>query len=347
MIRTLSALLLASLLSAQAGIDLRLPTENHHLFTGNNERFYMYVDRIFEGETTKPWQGGSYGLVRTAQRVNGDVLLTKFHEGIDIAPIKRDKAGNPLDLVSSIADGKVVHVSNVAARSNYGKYVVVEHDWDQSRVYSLYAHLADITCQPGDTVRAGGVLGRMGYTGSGINRERAHVHLEIALLSSLRFDDWQKAYGGGINHHANFNGMNLIGCDVAAFFLAHRKNPEISFSQFVTSTPVHFKVAVPNADRGIPDFLKRYPWLRKGPQGPAHSWLISFSATGQPVSFEASPQQVEAPVVVGVRPAQYPHRYLTRNLITGEGNHATLTSGGRSLIALVTDNFPTATASNP
>lgn len=347
MIRSLIALVFASLISAHAGIDLRLPTENHHLFSGKPERFYMYVDRIFEGETTKPWQGGAYGFVRTAQRINGEILLTKFHEGIDIAPVKRDKAGNPLDLVSCIADGRVVHISPLAGRSNYGKYIVVEHDWENSRVYSLYAHLADITCQPGDTVRAGGVLGRMGYTGAGINRTRAHVHLEIAFLSSLRFDDWQKAYGGGINHHANFNGMNLIGCDVAGFFLAHRQNPEIKFSEYIASTPVHFKVAVPNTDRGIPDFLKRYPWLRKGPDGPAKSWQISLSATGQPVSFEASQQVVESPVVVAVRPAEHPHRYLTRNLITGEGNHATLTSSGRSLIALLTDNFPTATASNP
>jgi len=352
MLRILLATLLAPLLAAHAtdSIDLRLPTENHHLFTGKPERFYMYVDRTFEGETSKPWQGGAYGFVRTAQRINGDVLLTKFHEGIDIAPVKRDKAGNPLDLITSIADGRVVHVSNISGRSNYGKYLVVEHLWENSPIYSLYAHLAEITCNPGDTVRTGSVLGRMGYTGAGINRTRAHLHLEIAFLSSLRFDDWQKAYGGGINHHGNFNGMNLIGCDVAGFFLAHRKNPNITFSQFIATTPVHFKVAVPALSGGTPEFLKRYPWLRKNPEAPAgktNSWLISFSATGQPVSFEASTQAVETPVVVAVRPAKHPHRYLTRNLITGEGNRATLTPGGRALIALITDNFPAPTASNP
>lgn len=87
-------------------IELVLPTENDHLFTGQLDRFYMYVDRTFEGEVTKPWEGGSFGFVRTPLRVNGEVVLTKFHEGIDIAPIKRDKAGNPLDLVMSISGGK-------------------------------------------------------------------------------------------------------------------------------------------------------------------------------------------------------------------------------------------------
>ena len=163
----------------------------------------MYVDRIFEGETSKPWEGGSFGYVRNAMRINDEVILTKFHEGIDIAPVNRDRAGNPLDLVSSIADGRVVHISPISGRSNYGKYVVVEHQWENSSVYSLYAHLAEITCKPGDPVRAGSVLGRMGYTGAGINRTRAHLHLELAMLMSRRFDDWQKAFGGGINHHGN------------------------------------------------------------------------------------------------------------------------------------------------
>ena len=42
--------LLALLLSASsswAAIDLQLPTENHHLFSGNPEKFFMYVDRYF------------------------------------------------------------------------------------------------------------------------------------------------------------------------------------------------------------------------------------------------------------------------------------------------------------
>ena len=63
------------------------------------------------------------------------VILTKFHEGIDISPVNRDRAGNPLDLVSSIADGRVVHISPISGRSNYGKYVVVEHIWENSSIY--------------------------------------------------------------------------------------------------------------------------------------------------------------------------------------------------------------------
>lgn len=322
----------------QAGIDLRLPTENHHLFTGENDRFYMYVDRIFEGEASKPWEGGSFGYVRNAMRISDKVVLTKFHEGIDIAPVNRDRAGNPLDLVSSIADGRVVHINSVSGRSNYGKYVVVEHHWENSHVYSLYAHLAEITCNAGDPVRAGSALGRMGCTGVGINRTRAHLHLELAMLMSRHFDDWRKSFGGGINHHGMFNGMNLTGTDVARFFLEHRANPELRFSEFVTSTPVYFKVTVPA--RGTPDFAVRHPWIVRGNPEGAVSWEISFSATGQPVAFTPCAKRVDTPIVTAIRPSAIPHRYLTRNLLTGQENRASLTRSGTQLVALLTDDFP-------
>ena len=332
------ALTLAATLGA-APIDLRLPTENHHLFTGESDKFYMYVDRNFEGEATKPWEAGSYGFVRTAIRVNGEVLLTKFHEGIDISPVKRDKAGNPLDLVSSIAAGRVAHTSPLAGRSNYGKYVVVEHPWENSQVYSVYAHLAEITCKPGDPVNAGSVLGRMGYTGAGIDRIRAHCHLELGMLLSTRYEDWHRQFGGGTNHHGLFNGMNITGSDVARFFLEQKANPELQFSQFVASTPVYFKVTVPA--RGItPDFVKRYPWINRGTADGAVSWEISFSATGLPVAMTPSKREVPAAVVTAVRPSTFPHRYLTRGLITGDGNRATLTPSGEKLVNLLTDNFP-------
>ncbi len=330
-------LMLAAKLIANP-IDLRLPTDNHHLFSGEPERFYMYVDRTFEGVSSKPWEAGSYGYVRTALRLGDQVILTKFHEGIDISPINRDQAGNPLDLVSSIADGRVVHISPLAGRSNYGKYVVVEHVWENSSIYSLYAHLADITCAPGDPVKAGSVLGRMGYTGAGLNRTRAHLHLELTMMMSTHYDDWGRAFGKGLNHQGHFNGMNLTGADVARFFLEHKANPELQFSEFVSNTPVHFKVTVPMKD--TPDFVVRHPWIRRPGSDDPTSWEISFSATGMPVAFTPSQRELAVPAVTAVRPSDIPHRLLTRGLITGEGKHAVLSNGGKQLVALLTDAFP-------
>jgi murein DD-endopeptidase MepM/ murein hydrolase activator NlpD len=338
MIRLLALICSLSSTLIAAPIDLRLPTENRHLFTGEYDRFYTYVDRNFEGQVTKPWQAGSYGLVRTAMRVKGEVLLTKFHEGIDISPIKRDAKGNPLDLVSSIAPGRVAHISPKANGSNYGKYVVVEHAWEGSSVYSIYAHLAEITCNPGDPVNAGSVLGRMGFTGAGIDRTRAHCHLEIGLMMSKRFDDWAKINGPNPNGQGLFNGMNITGVDPAKFFLDHKANPNLQFSQYVASIPVYFKVTVPGSS--TPEFVTRHPWLSRGDAAGAQSWEISFSATGFPIAFNPSKRQVTAPTVTAVRDSAFPHRYLTRNLISGEGKVATLSKNGEKLVSQLTNNFP-------
>lgn len=342
MISKIGLVLLAAAFFLRAEtLEVALPTENQHLFSGKPEKFYMYVDRNFEGEATQSWEGGSFGYVRSPIRVGGKVVMSRFHEGIDIAPVKRDKAGNPLDLIMSIADGTVVHVSEVAGRSNYGKYVVVEHDWENSKVCSLYAHLAQTTVKPGDPVKMGSVLGQMGYTGVGLNRTRAHVHLELGLLMSRSYEGWHRQNFGTANYHGNYNGMNIAGVDVASFFEEHKKDPELTFSEFVLSRPMQFKVAVP-AGEGDPEFLTRYPWMRRpGPANPS-SWEIGFAATGHVISFTPSEREVEEPVVTHLRPAEISQYWLTRGLLQGEGSKVTLSPGGRSMVALVMDDFPPA-----
>ncbi len=333
----LTLTLLAGLLHGQP-IDLRLPTENTHLFDSQPEKFYMYVDRTFEGEVSKPWQGGAYGYVRNAARINGEVLLTKFHEGIDISPLKRDPSGNPLDDIMSIAAGRVVHVSVIAGHSNYGKYLVVAHPWEGTEIVSLYAHLSEIRVKPGDEVSAGTVLGTMGYTGAGLNRTRSHLHLELGMVMSTRYEDWHAKYSGGKNYHGLYNGMNITGCDISRFFVEQKANPNLRFSEFMTNTPAYFKVAVPMTE--TPEFVKRYPWINKTTMENPKSWEISFTATGLPVGFEPSQREVTAPSIVAIRPSQVPHRHLTRNLVSGDGNQATLGTSGKNLVALLTDDFP-------
>ena len=325
----------------KAETALRLPTENHHLFTGEPELFYMYVDRTFEGKTSQPWEGGTFGYVRNAMRMGDQVIYTKFHEGIDITPVHRDRSGNPLDLVASIADGMVVHASLISGKSNYGKYVVVQHTWQNSEFYSLYAHLSEITCKPGDSVQAGSVIGRMGFTGVGINRARAHLHLELTLLINRNYDEWHKTHVSGINQHGVFNGMNLIGVDIARFLTDQKANPELRISDFISSTPVYFKVTVPAKD--TMDFVTRYPWICRGNPSGAVSWEISFSATGLPIAFAPSQVPVDVPLVTSLVPSFIPHPYFA---FIGDAHHsATLTASGKQLVALLTNDFPIRTVS--
>jgi murein DD-endopeptidase MepM/ murein hydrolase activator NlpD len=348
MLRTLAfAAALLPTLTASA-VELQLPTENHHLFSGEPEKFYMYVDRTFEGVATKPWEAGGFGYVRDPIRFGEEVVLTKFHEGIDIAPMARDKAGNPVDLVNAISDGTVVYACNSVGRSNYGKYVVVEHKFDGDTFYSVYAHLADISVKPGDAVRMGSLLGRMGYTGDGFNRSnvRAHLHLELCMLMTTHYEGFNAANANGVNYHGNFNGMNLIGIDVANLFLEHKKNPALRVQDFVLSTPPYFKVTMPR--NGTWDFAERHRWLVKGDvAAPSPSWEVSFSATGLPVGISPSNREVTEPIVSAVRNSRIGHRYLTRRLLDGNGNTAKLTGGGKQLLTLLTDNFPIAPPQAP
>lgn len=337
--RWILAMALAAPLAHAAPYEVRLPTANDFLFKNQPEKFYMHVDRTFEGQVTKAWEGGCFGFVRNPVRINGEVVMVKFHEGIDIAPMERDKAGNPLDVVSSIADGTVVHISPIAGRSNYGKYVVVEHRWDETPIYSIYAHLSEITVKIGDPVKIGGKLGQMGFTGAGIDRPRSHVHLEIALMICDRYDDWVKASKGSENYHGNFNGMNFAGADAAKWFLERQKNPELKFCDFVYAQPVQFKVTVPG--NGILAFGKRYPWLLRGDEKLATSWEISFTNTGLPIAVTASERSVTTPIVTYLRSGTIPQTYLTRGLINGTGSTASLTAGGKQLVALLCGDFPT------
>jgi hypothetical protein len=342
----LAAFLFAPLLCGTAGaaspttpFDIHLPTANNNLFTGHPEKFYMYVDRTFEGKRSKPWRGGCYGFVRNPMRLKSGVVYARFHEGIDISPTKRDRAGNALDQVKSIGAGTVVYANPVSGRSNYGKYVVVEHRFPGGPFYSLYAHLAAVSCKRGAPVKAGTVLGRMGCTGVGLNRTRSHLHLEFCMMLSSHFDAWHKTYAGATNYHGNYNGMNLAGMDIAKLFELRRRNPNLSVPDFVRSIPVHFTVTVPR--RGLPDIARIYPWLLRGnAAAPSPSWEIGFSNTGLPLLVMPSQRRVSKPVLSRLRRSNIPYWIETRGLLSGSGDHGALSRRGLKLVALITGDFP-------
>ncbi|MDB4537245.1 M23 family metallopeptidase [Akkermansiaceae bacterium] len=319
-------------------LNLSLPTDNTAIFDGKPEDFYMWVPRTFEGVTSQPWTAGQYGFVRTLVRTEGDgIVARKFHEGLDIKPTKRDANNAALDEVRTIADGIVAHVSPNKGASNYGVYVVMEHDFGYGKIYSLYAHLAKITAEKGQTLKSGEPIGIMGYTGDGITRERSHLHLEINLMSSDRFDDYIAAIGS-VNPHGNYNGMNLIGIDAASLFLSHKTNPAISIPTFLASAAPYFKVAVPReADLSL---CERYPWLKKGDhEAPSPSWEISFTGSGIPLSVVPSHREVNKPLVTYVRSTRSSHSYYTRKRLLGTGRNATLSNSGQNFIKLLTDQF--------
>src|SRR5437016_5532064 len=229
-------------------VDLVLPTDNDALFSGNGSTFYQYVERDFNGVKSTPWEGGQYGFVRDPVETSAGVVYTRFHEGIDVKPLRRDARDEPLDEVRAIADGKVVHTNLVSGYSNYGKYIVIEHRWGGSNYYSLYGHLSSIAVPPGETVKSGQRIAVMGYTGTGLSQERAHLHLELDLILSDQFEGWYNAFfKNDPNHNGTYNGMNLVGLDIARLYLALRKNPALTIPDFLKTEEIFYKVTLPKS----------------------------------------------------------------------------------------------------
>ena len=320
-------------------LRLILPTSNDALLHDDGPAFYMYTDRYYKGRRSQPWEGGQYGYVRNMKETPHGTVFTRFHEGVDIRPLYRDAAGEPLDTVRTIDEGRVVYVNHVESHSNYGKYVVVEHWWSGAPFYSLYAHLSHVYVREGQEVVQGQRLARMGHTGRGIDRRRAHVHFEINMMLNANYPGWHRASSRGGNRHDAFNGYNLAGLDVAALYLAMRDDPGLTIEKFFARQEPFFKVAVPG-DRPI-DLLYRYPFLARSARTRVSStagvaaWEISFTPSGLPVRIEPSDRRVFEPTVTMVQHSPVPYSYLTSGTLTGSGRSYTLTSSGHRYLDLL------------
>jgi len=322
--------------SSLGQIRLDLPTENDAIFSGNPEKFYMYVTRDFEGKKSTPWEGGQYGYVRTPVRVGGDVVYRRFHEGIDIRPTRRSSSGEPLDKVHPVAPGRVVHVSDNPRLSNYGRYVVVEHRWDGSDYYSLYAHLGSTEVKVGDRVDHSDVLGQMGYTGRGINRTRAHLHLEVGMLINGDYDTYfEKIMPNATNHHGIYNGMNIKALDVSRMLKESKQGGIQSIPHFIAKEKPFYSVLIPN--RGTPDLVKRYPWLTRGQRlSGAPSLEIVFTQSSIPIAVQPSERRVSEPTIGSIRRSSTPYSYLTSRKVGGSGEKPVLSSSGEAFVNQIT-----------
>lgn len=321
--------------TADAVVDLVLPTDNDALFSGDGPGFYQYIERDYKGVKSTPWEGGQYGFVRDPKETAAGIVYTRFHEGIDIRALHRDARGEPLDDVRAIADGQVVHTNLVPGYSNYGKYIVIEHRWEGSDYYSLYGHLSSIAVHPGDTLKRGQHIAVMGYTGTGLNQARAHLHLELNLMLNHQFETWYNAFfRNDPNHNGIYNGINLAGLDIARLFLALRKNPSLTIPEFLSSEEVFYKVTLPKSPHF--ELAKLYPWmLVAGGRNEKSSWEVSFARSGVPLRIEPSDKQVTQPELSYVKKSSIDYSSLTRDVISGHGGNAHLTGYGRQLMRLL------------
>ncbi len=317
-----------------------MPTDNHALLDGLPQDFYQFVDRNENGKVTQVWEGGQFGFVRNpATLKSGEHIFTRFHEGLDIKPMVRDARGEPADIIHAIAAGEVVHCADKPSASNYGRYVVIRHEWGEGPFCSLYAHLARIDCKVGDKVNAGTPIALMGHTGDGIDCRRAHVHVELCLFLSSRFAAWHDDVTASLNFHGMWNGLNLVGMNLAEVLKTKTREPGASVAAMVKSSPPHFRIRV-RGDAEM-ELLQHYPWLCPVPVPKEHprSWKTTFTAWGLPVKIEPCDEPAPGFVLEWAEASSIPQYSLTRGLLAGSTPKASLTSSGESYLRLATGTF--------
>ena len=92
-----------------------------------------------------------------------------FHAGVDLT------AGHGTPIVAT-ADGVVTHSGWL---SKYGKRVILTHG--RNGLSTRYAHMSEFYVHPGQVVRRGEVIGRVGRTGKATS---AHLHYEVRYLGT-------------------------------------------------------------------------------------------------------------------------------------------------------------------
>ena len=326
-----AAILCSSAWAQPRNLVYTLPTDNKTLYSTGGNDYYMYVDRQFEGKKTRPWQAGTYGMVRNPFRPQPDaaIMFSRFHEGIDVKPVYRDSNGEPLDIVRPIAPGQVVHTCTMPEHSNYGRYVVIAHEVPEGTIYSLYAHLASVDCSVGQQLSTRHKIGQLGYSGVGLDKVRAHLHLEIGLMINSRFAD----FFTGENKHGNFNGMNLAGFNPTDVLQACRRGAAFSISRYFSRLKEHYRVAVPCVK--AMDILHRHPFLYKGSRTERtqpQSLEIAFTAEGVPIGIYPASRQVTQPFIVSCRPMPTVQQNCTVNRVKNNSAQAALTVAGMNYI---------------
>ena len=271
----LSSLVLAT--NARA-FDLCLPTANDALLKPGHDADF------FQPTVDGGVESGMFGCVRNDGH--------RFHEGIDIKCLQRDQRGEPTDPVHAVTDGEVAFINTKTGLSNYGRYIVLQHNWDGVQVFTLYAHLSAVApgLVAGQPVKKEQVIGTLGHsanTRERITRDRAHLHFEVNLLINPNFRIWYPKHDPKAPPFGNFNGQNLIGLDPAAFLRAYAADRKLNFAAYLAAQPVSFTVLV-NA--------RPLPWLTLHPEQVQ-------PVGGIPIAYEIGMTSWGLPVAVWPRPA--------------------------------------------
>lgn len=273
---------------------IQFPSPNTALLDGRPENFYQPT-------ISKRAISGMYGFVRSSEPEPAR-YFNLFHEGIDIKPLQFDAKGEPKDQVFAAAAGEVVYANTRASQSNYGLYLILRHRYGPHDLYTTYGHLAAVQVEAGDKVKAGQIIGKLGWSGNVGTRDRAHLHFETGFLVNKDYSGWYRNVGIGFepyptpNEHGNFSGLNFLGVDPSRLLLDSAQNKTITVPGIFASLKPLFRVRIPAA-KDYFDWQKRFPEQVEGGLGlpqPA-SWEVECTRTGMPLSFKRSAEPCDRP----------------------------------------------------
>jgi len=142
---------------------------------------YMVEQRnALAAATPSIWPAHGWLTSRMGARQDPVTGGDDFHAGLDIA-------GEKDQPIYATAAGRV---SQAGYQGAYGNLVVVEHDFG---LETKYGHLSSFTVKPGQNVKRGDIIGRLGATGRATGY---HLHYEVRangrLLNPLQLLTQQK-----------------------------------------------------------------------------------------------------------------------------------------------------------
>jgi murein DD-endopeptidase MepM/ murein hydrolase activator NlpD len=319
--------------AAPPTFSLYLPTENRGLFTGQPTVF-------FQPTISKRLNSAQFGFVRSTHPAEPPPYFDHFHEGIDIRPLRRDGRGKPLDPVRAAAAGEIAYANDQPHHSNYGRYLMLRHRLENTELFTTYAHLASIRQNAG-AVKAGDLLGILGYTGAGINQARAHLHFEVGFMVNRHFISWFERFGkkspSDINRHGLYSGKNFLGFDPTPLFRATADRQPMTVREIFSREQPCFHVRVP-AGKAVFDWQQRFPEQTARPLSEPlpPAWEITCNRIGLPLRFEPSTVATTEPVLTWFDWSRNFQDSFTRGLVERRGQQAKLTKEGRLWFSLLT-----------
>ena len=296
---------------------------------------------IFMPTASGRQESALYGATRT------DSGGPRWHEGIDIAPTKRDSRRRPQDDVFAVADGKVAYINAAPGNSSYGRYVILTHDDPMGWIYTLYAHLDSVSPElvAGREVKAGQVIGRLGFSSSvpgAINVERAHLHFEIGVFINTRYPDYMKERGAPLTHGA-WDGRNLYGINPLAMLNNRDADGAFSMLAELRSERPALIVAVKVDPARPPEYFRHYPDLNDLGKGDAPKVadvaLLEIAESGVPLRLrpwpdaEPAPAAKDLPKLFGIDEGVLGRN--ARGFATKKSGKWELTNSGKNFIAQI------------